>query len=86
MQVLDMEEQEDGSAIVTLDMTPQEVGYFLELGVIEAIKRGANVTKEQLEALAQAEGKSSSEGDEHLQQTLNLRQPEEGTEEKGDTE
>ena len=77
MQVLDLEEQEDGSAIVTLDMKPWEMQFFLELGVVEAIKRGVDETKK---ALAQAEAKSSSEGDEHLQQTLHLQEPEEGTE------
>lgn len=76
MQVLDLEEREDGSAVVTLDMKPYEMMYFIELGVIEAIKRGADETKKGIESRKDFE--SSREGDEHLQQTLNLQEPQDG--------
>lgn len=83
MQVLDLEEQEDGSAIVTFDMKPWEMQFFLELGVVEAIKRGVDETQKGLKA---KEEESGSEDDESIQQTLNLREPEEGTEEEGGAE
>ena len=83
MQVLDMEEQEDGSAVVTLDMKNHEKMFFIEMGVIEAIKRGADETKEGIKSREAFE--SRSEDDEPVQQSLHLQRPEE-TEQEGGTE
>lgn len=77
MQVRDMEEHEDGSATVTLDMRPWEMQFFIELGVIEAIKRGASETKKGIKA---KEEESSSEECKSGKQTYHLQEPKEGTE------
>ena len=85
MQVLDLEEQEDGSAIVTLDMKAHEVGFFIEMGVIEAIKRGALETKKGLKG-REAWEESRAVPEDASAKELHLQGPEEGTEEEGGAE
>jgi len=75
MQVLDLEECEAGSALVTLDMTRAELGFFLELGVLEAIKRGIDETKEGIKAKEEFQSRSETPPD---QQELHLQEPEDG--------
>jgi len=40
MNVISIKEQPDGSAIVEVEMTEQEQQIFLEIGILEAIKKG----------------------------------------------
>jgi hypothetical protein len=40
MQVLNIEELEDGSAIIELEINQEEKERFLEYGIIQAIKQG----------------------------------------------
>lgn len=40
MEVISLKENEDGSANMQLDLTPEEVGFFLNYGIIQALKDG----------------------------------------------
>lgn len=40
MEVLDIKEQEDGSAILTLDISEFELKYFAEIGILKVLKDG----------------------------------------------
>ena len=40
MEIIDTKEQEDGSLIVDLSLTNEEINMFVELGFNEALKRG----------------------------------------------
>lgn len=75
MQVLDLVENEDGSATLTVDFKQWELQFFVELGMVEAIRKGADETLKEY-----TKKKPSSEGDEQIQQTLNLQEPKEGPE------
>ena len=41
MNILDLVEQEDGSAIVTFDLTAEEVFLFAKEGILSALTRSA---------------------------------------------
>lgn len=38
MKVIEIKEQDDGSAIITLDLFESEVQHFLEVGIIKTLK------------------------------------------------
>lgn len=40
MQVISIKENEDGSANMQLDLTAEEVGFFLNYGILQALKDG----------------------------------------------
>ena len=40
MQVINIKENEDGSANMQLDLTNEEVSFFLNYGIVQALKDG----------------------------------------------
>lgn len=46
MEVLDVKEQEDGSAILTLDITDVELKYFAEVGILKILNDSIKNEKE----------------------------------------
>ena len=47
MQVIDLVEQEDGSAIVTIDMTAEEKHMLLESAVIIGLTHGIKLAEQE---------------------------------------
>ena len=47
MEVLSIEEQEDGSAIVELNMTQEENDFLVEYAVIDILKKQIERTKDE---------------------------------------
>ena len=47
MQVIDLVEQEDGSAIVTIDMTAEEKFLLLESAIIIGLTHGIQLAKQE---------------------------------------
>lgn len=47
MQVIDLVEQEDGSAIVTIDMTAEEIFLLLESAIIIGLTNGIQLAKQE---------------------------------------
>ena len=47
MQVIDLVEQEDGSAIVTIDMTAEEKFLLIESAIIIGLTNGIQLAKQE---------------------------------------
>lgn len=47
MKIVSVEDQEDGSAIVTLDLTPDEHTFLLEYAFNDIVRKGMEVIKEE---------------------------------------
>ena len=63
MDVLSIEEQDDGSAIVTLNMTQQENDMLIEYAVVDILKK-------QIERMSNEQGTSRDIGELHSNETL----------------
>ena len=50
MEILDTKEQEDGSLILDLSLTNEEINIFVELGFNEALKRGIEIIEGKLKS------------------------------------
>jgi len=50
VEVIDTKEQEDGSLIVNLSLTNEEVNMFIELGVNKALEKSIGIIEEKLKS------------------------------------
>ena len=67
MDVLSIEEQEDGSAIVTLNMTKKENDILVEYAVIDILKK-------QLERIDNEQGTSGDNGEVQTDETFESKE------------
>lgn len=81
MQIFDLEETENGGAILTVNFTKTELAFFVELGILESLRNGINETQKGI-AQREAFEESRSVQETEDAQVYNLPEPEGGLQEE----